>query len=210
VSSKVKRITERDAALTSPIDLKKPGSVEWCWQIIYALKSVWDRKVTNEARWLERLKLLEEYDVWKKVPPENPYGSLDALLKAEIGVGASESKRIVKLRATPGAPEGNQNAAKVKIKNNAAVGRIVCGSNSTQYLTARLERDHPAIHKRLQRGEYKSVRAAAKEAGLVRDEIRMPRDPQAAAHKIFHTFNEEEMTIFIATLRERATKKGGK
>jgi hypothetical protein len=78
-----------------------------------------------------------------------------------------ESKEIVKLRAHSGAPEGNRNAAKVKVENgnNPDVIRIVYGT-STQYLIARLERDHPAIHERLKRGEYKSVRAAAKEGQL--------------------------------------------
>ena len=39
--------------------------------------------------------------------------------------------------------------------------------NDATYLTARLKRDAPAIAARLQRGEFKSVRAAAIEAGIV-------------------------------------------
>jgi len=37
------------------------------------------------------------------------------------------------------------------------------------YLVARIQRDHPDIAKRLADGEFKSVRAAAKAAGIVRD-----------------------------------------
>jgi hypothetical protein len=43
------------------------------------------------------------------------------------------------------------------------------GGNSAAYLAARLERDEPEIKAALDRGEYPSVRAAAKAAGIVRD-----------------------------------------
>ena len=42
------------------------------------------------------------------------------------------------------------------------------GSTNAEYLTARLKRDAPAIAVRLERGEFKSVRAAAIEAGIVK------------------------------------------
>jgi len=41
--------------------------------------------------------------------------------------------------------------------------------NNAAYLVARIQRDHPLIAKRLADGEFKSVRAAAKAAGIVRD-----------------------------------------
>jgi hypothetical protein len=43
------------------------------------------------------------------------------------------------------------------------------GSNSTPYLAARLARDRPDILARLQAGEFPSVRAAAKAAGLIKE-----------------------------------------
>jgi hypothetical protein len=39
---------------------------------------------------------------------------------------------------------------------------------NTEYFTAVLARDHPEIHATLKRGEYGSVRAAARAAGIVR------------------------------------------
>ena len=41
------------------------------------------------------------------------------------------------------------------------------GSTNATYLTSRLKRDAPEIATRLERGEFKSVRAAAIEAGIV-------------------------------------------
>jgi len=76
--------------------------------MIFALKHLWDSKVTSETRWAEYLGDLEKHRVWETVPPENPYGSLDALLKAEIGVDAGESKQIVKLRVHGGERRGDK------------------------------------------------------------------------------------------------------
>jgi hypothetical protein len=44
------------------------------------------------------------------------------------------------------------------------------GSNAAVYLTARLKRDAPAIAARLAAGEFRSARAAAIEAGIVKPE----------------------------------------
>ncbi len=66
-----------------------------------------------------------------------------------------------------GAPEGNQNAAKVKVENinNPVVSRIVYGSTNAPYLTARLERDYPAIHRQVISGRL-SAHAGMIKAGL--------------------------------------------
>jgi hypothetical protein len=191
---KVKPLTEKEAALSSPLELKKPGSVDWCWQILFVVKHMWNSKIRSETRWIEILRELEEYHVWDVVPPEKPYGSLDALLKAEIGVAAEESTQIVKLRANGGdRKSGNYQAYNISLKQYGT---------AAQYLTARLERDHPAIHERMKRGEYKSVRAAAKEAGLVRDEIRVLRDPHLAARALKRAFNRAEINMLIKALSE--------
>jgi hypothetical protein len=45
----------------------------------------------------------------------------------------------------------------------------VKGGNNSDYLVRRLKRDAPEIAKRLAKGEFPSVRAAAIEAGIVKD-----------------------------------------
>ena len=42
------------------------------------------------------------------------------------------------------------------------------GQNNAPYLAARLKRDAPAIAARVERGEFRSIRAAAIEAGIVK------------------------------------------
>jgi hypothetical protein len=73
-----------------------------------------------------------------------------------------------------GAPKGNKNASKAEDKNNPDNIRVESvgdkGGTSAEYLASRLRRDHPAIADRLAAGEFKSVRAAARAAGIVKPE----------------------------------------
>ena len=195
---RVKTYTAREDALTSPIGMKQPGSIEWCWQQIYALKCDWDGKLTSEERWVARLRKLEAHEAWAKVPPEKPYGSLEALLKAEIGVDVQESVAIVKTRAL---------AAKViKPAKHAGPGRgrtktgviHTCfrGSGNADYLTARIARDRPDILERMKAGEFSSVRQAAKEAGIVNERLSVPKDPTRAAQYLKRRFTKTEFDAF--------------
>lgn len=58
-------------------------------------------------------------------------------------------------------------------------------STSAAYLKARLQRDHPEIAEALDRGEFKSARAAAIEAGIIKDipSIQL-KDPGPTAQKL--------------------------
>lgn len=52
---------------------------------------------------------------------------------------------------------------------------------SAEYLTRRLVRDHPDIAERMRAGEYRSVRAAALDAGIVRRKISVDAADAASA-----------------------------
>lgn len=55
------------------------------------------------------------------------------------------------------------------------------GSNQQSYLARRLLRDAPDTFAALERGDFKSVRAAAIEAGIVKAVVQIPIDPVRAA-----------------------------
>lgn len=76
--------------------------------------------------------------------------------------------------------------AKARLYNNLASR----GTNP-DYLTARLARDHKDIHEKLKAGEYKSVRAAAIDAGIVRE-----LTPLEKAQKAWMKMTPEEQAIF--------------
>jgi hypothetical protein len=67
------------------------------------------------------------------------------------------------------------------------------GGTSSEYLTRRIARDRPDIIKRMKDGEFASVRAAAKEAGIVKDNFQMPKDAAAAGRYLAQRVDSEWM-----------------
>src|SRR5215471_9410635 len=90
---------ERDRYCMGPRDEKLAGSLPWCYQTVEFLKSRWTRKDTTDKHWEETLAELSQYEVWTKVPPEHPYGSLNALLQAEIGCTVDVATATIQARA---------------------------------------------------------------------------------------------------------------
>ena len=80
-------LTEREQALVGNRANKTPGSTSWSWQTITALQFMWENLEICFGRlrfglWREA----EDHAIWEKVPPDNPYGSKEAMLKAlEVG-----------------------------------------------------------------------------------------------------------------------------
>ncbi len=180
---KARELTPQEAALTSPLEYKTPLSLPWCYQFICALQSVWARKNFTEQYWKERLAEFAKHEPWNVYPPDRPYGSLDALLKAEIGVDVNESIEEIKLKQNGGDRRSD--------KFQPDTIRVKYGDDPA-YLSARLERDHKEFYLRLKAGKFKSVRQAAKEAGIVRERISIALDPIKAAEAIFRHFSLRE------------------
>jgi hypothetical protein len=151
-------MTDREKASVGPRDLKTPGSVEWAWQTLSALKHSWEVKELSVQRFESLVEELEVKRAFELVPPGKPYGSLDAMLKAEIGETAATARE--KVRRRQGRPKKDE---KPLPSNDFAKQ-----GNSADYLRARLERGRPDVLEALERGEFRSVRAAAIEAGIVK------------------------------------------
>jgi hypothetical protein len=154
----------REQASMGPRILKDPASVEFAWQTVSWLKGQFHSLTVSEQHWQNALAEAERYRIYDRVPPEQPYGSLDALLKAEIGVSIEESNRIISLR-THG---GDRRSAACTGQDQPSVRRLKYGETSA-YLTARIARDRPDILEEMKAGKYKSVRAAAKAAGIIKE-----------------------------------------
>jgi Arc/MetJ-type ribon-helix-helix transcriptional regulator len=75
------------------------------------------------------------------------------------------------------------------------------GSESASYLTARIARDRPDILKKMKAGEYKSVRAAARDAGILK--LASPFD---LLKRAWGKASEEERTAFVLFIREDKKK----
>jgi hypothetical protein len=108
------------------------------------------------------LKCESETEVGDKIPPDNPYGSLDALLKAEVGV--DEEAINTEVLDSHG---GDRRSKEVKSRLSNNLEKPKQGT-STSYLQRRMKRDFPETLDKLEAGEYKSTRQAYRTSSLAR------------------------------------------
>lgn len=191
-------IPPRIAATRSPLALKERGSIEWCWQVLETLKSCYER-LENNWRDVEKfLKDIEDVEAWSRVPPDKPYGSLEALLKAELGrteIQFRHELATAKLRDQPGRPR--KNASNTRI---LTPGKSLGARADIAYILARLERDerHDLLTK-IEHGHL-SVHQAAVTAGYRRPTFSAPYDPIRLAAILRKRLAPAQLAILIAHL----------
>lgn len=150
-----------------------PGSLPWAkWFVGQAKlrRSDLNRDATGLKAIIAKL---EKHAGWQALG----FSSMVGMCKTELALEENEvelirqAKRGVTLgaviaaakRAKPSGPPGtNQHSEGVDNVNSSK------GGNDPDYLTARIARDRPDILEKMKAGEYRSVRAAAIEAGIVK------------------------------------------
>jgi hypothetical protein len=158
----------------------------------------------------ETLQALDRAKAWNKIPPEKPYGSLDAMLRAEVGMPArAVRKQIVEASERAKALDGKTvrkhgrpsllDEAKGDVITFNETGR----GTSAEYLTRRIARDHPDVLSRMQAGEFRSVRAAALEAGIIpRTQTVRIDDPQSAARTLRKHMSPDDLALLAKLIAE--------
>jgi len=114
------------------------------------------------------------------------------LRAADLDVPIEFSKAVESGRKLA-AHGGDRKSSKVKEENQGDNVTLIDRGNSTGYLAARLARDAPDVLERLEAGEFKSVRAAAKAAGIVKDPA-----PIAQLRKWWARATDEERQEFLS------------
>ena len=130
--------------------------------------------------------------------PELGYDSVESFLKQELQLDPDLVNRVVgwleqeqptgavslaEVEAAIGKHGGDRRSAKAK-EGQATAGRLKYGGNP-DYLQARLRRDAPELANALDRGEIKSARAAAIEAGIITPFPSLQlKDPAPTAQKL--------------------------
>jgi len=154
----------------------------------FSLKDVFKMEQNTLRQWEDAINDIKPFRAWDKIPEGKPYGSLDALLKAELGVESEAAgMETIRQRAMREAAEsrsrsdlGVHNAHAKEQKRDAsgmftADDDINCGSSEstggtkTRYLADRLRAQRPDIFEKMAHGEYPSVHAAARDAGIVKE-----------------------------------------
>lgn len=193
----------RKLAGVGPLALKDPDSVEYAWQLTDKIRRLYETKELTIQQWEQALEDAEKHRIYERVPPEHPYGALDTLLEAEIGVNKEQSIGDVKLRGR-GRPkkEGGDKDYNIIFNSSQSDGPARNQGDSAAYLTARIARDRPDILKRMQAGEYKSVRAAAMDAGIVQPRISIPADVEGAARILRQKFKGKDYERLVDLLAQ--------
>jgi hypothetical protein len=88
------------------------------------------------------------------------------LINQTWGTARAETARRLAQEVAPLAKHGGDRKHDDRVDQDS---NTTLKARGAAYLAARLKRDHPEIAARLAQGEFKSVRAAAKVAGLVRE-----------------------------------------
>lgn len=149
---------------------------------------------------------VREYDAWKVIG----FASFEDFCKAELGKTLCEVEQIVSGvrvlqstgRTAPITP-AEAMAAAPKAKQVGRPEGAFNGSNATikgrgkTYLAARINRDHPEIAERVKAGEFKSIRAAAIVAGIVK--VKTPLERLFAEWK---KASQEERAEFLKSIKE--------
>lgn len=167
-----------------------PGSPEWMkWRIGGARQGAVNiasdsRPFINAARDLQEHRAWEIYfddepKTWERFCREILNTEPEFVALIDEGVRVLEhreyegpiTKEMAIAAAAEKAPElprhgGDRKVVAVKQGANSTLKR---GSTDAQYLTARIKRDRPDILEKMKAGEYKSVRAAARDAGIVKE-----------------------------------------
>lgn len=199
---RIEAMTPRERSRIGPRTLKDTTSEEYAWQTTAYLKTMYGIKEASVESWQRAVAEAEEHHIYDQIPPERPYGSMDALLLAEIGETAASStaKVMAHSLAAQGKTYLDPGPRTAEEKSNCDVITITQTGRGTsaEYLTARIARNRPDVLERMQRGDYPSVRAAAMEAGLVEQRISIPMDPEKAARIIRRHFDEAS----VAALKE--------
>jgi hypothetical protein len=192
----------RERAQIGPRQMKDPRSVDFAWQTVAFLKRLYQGVTTSEKRWRDVLAEADHYRIYERVPPEKPYGSLDALLRAEVGADAEESVRVVRNRAqqTEAAQKMAADPDVTPLAEHGEIGRgrnrgsttTSNGTRGAEYWIRRLKKDAPEHAKLLAQRKYASAHEAAKAAGLMEDRrLSLSADAAAAAALIRRRFGDE-------------------
>lgn len=205
------------AGLPTPRALLPIGHPDRDKQTVEYLRLKWDSHEMSIRHWENMIKELLNEKVWERYPPNKPYGTVDTLLKEEIGYNLVESMKEVDRRAAdylakvtvparkPGNPSGNnQHQVKEKRKVDYNKHSKTKGGTDPAYLVSVIARDRPDILERMKAGEFKSVRAAGIEAEIVKDKKywKAPFDVEELATKILQKFTQGQVEQLIHELNK--------
>jgi hypothetical protein len=195
-------LSDRERAQFGPRQLKQPGTPDWCWQTVTYLKDCM-RHVEEEWRQAEQvLEDLMKTRAWRVIPADQPYGTLNKMLKAEIGLDEKAIRDLIR-KAELAAIGANYSA---EAKGFARGDNITSEERGTSeiYTIRRLRRDRPDLAERVEHGELTANQAAIN-AGFRRRSMSIPVDDAERAFRRLSGdkgMDREQLILLAALLKE--------
>jgi hypothetical protein len=210
---------ERRQSLYGHLEHKEVGSPEWCWQMLEKLKNLWNRKSRSAEELQRTMDELFPSKPWLVIPSQEPYGTSEAMLKAN-GIDPDEfiervqtiRERVQQAETGDSLPSGGDytseegkqralgnlpNAQTTRAERNGI-------SRKTQQKLDRLARDHPDLHEQVQEGEL-SVNRAAILAGFTQPTMTVPKeDIPALARALRNRLTDDQIVELIDHLKGAA------
>jgi hypothetical protein len=187
------------------------GSIPWCWQTIDLLIIRWNRKDLTSQQFDEILQELTQNEVWTIVPPEAPYGSLEALLAAEIGQTAQTMQRELQQRNQAADAVAQQIGPQGKHRphrdTNENVVTMREGGNAASYALRRLSRSpdpaHQALYQQCLAGDL-TPNAAMVQAGFRTRRPSRKRTPLDTLRLAWRQASPEQRALFLTEVQGRS------
>jgi hypothetical protein len=186
-----------------------PGSRPWSVAMRLEIQSVLRDERSSAEHMGTLLRLFVQHNGFRELEDDKgkrfPTFESFCLCKPPWGLGYSRDDidRIIKERASAErrAEQAKPTAPSGRPKKGESPTPLPKGMHSDR-LAARIARDRPDILERMKAGEYRSVRAAAKDAGIVKEKIQVPKEPEGAARLLLKHFGAKQIKELIRLLSE--------
>lgn len=171
------------------------GSKLWCLYVSNEIRKTYYDKTQLGARLKNLVETFTEHQGWQELGFLTWEKYCESRLQIAADKLETEARNRVAEIAENAKPLAEHGINRFR-DNNCNVYAEKEG-NSSGYLTARIARDNPAILEGMKQGKYRSVRAAAIDAGIIDpDKIRryqLPTDPTAAGRYLAQRVDAEWM-----------------
>lgn len=188
------------------------GSKLWCLYVSNEIRKTYYDKTQLGARLKNLVETFTEHQGWQELG----FLTWEKYCESRLQVAADKLKEeaegrvaavIAKAENTP--PLAANGGNRKNQFDNYQTDFDNHGGTSNDYLTARIARDNPEVLEGMKQGKYRSVRAAAIDAGIIDPDktrrYQLPTDPAAAGRYLAQRVNAEWMLeCYDAFLKERS------
>ena len=191
------------------------GTAPWAWAMRIELRHMWEDGTTQLQRFQRYLTLMERERGYQQLDDAfgHPFPTMRAFCIAPPphGVGfdtklldafAAETREMTVGEKVAEVQALREHGTNQHSERGHDDDKVHLYGTSARYRIARLKRDHPEIAEALARGEYRSVHAAAKAAGFVRELSLLD-----ALRRYWRKASAEDRATFLAEMLTPAERR---